>query len=51
MEEKVKIQFTFGLECIAYQVIVSGMVIRYEDENGEELVLPEVTESHVIKDV
>jgi hypothetical protein len=46
----IKIQFTVGLNCIAWQEIDESQmaVVRYLDEQGNELVLPEVTESHVI---
>lgn len=44
------IEFTKGLECQAYQEITDdGMnVVRFLDLAGNELVLPEVTESRVV---
>lgn len=45
----IKIQFTLGLQCIAYQVIDETMtVIGYVDENGLPLAVPEITESFVL---
>lgn len=45
----IKIAFTKGLECDAFQEVDdSGIVLRYLDISGIELVLPEITESHVI---
>ena len=44
----IKIQFTLGLECEAYQVIDNMVVVGYVDLQGEPLELPEVTESKVI---
>lgn len=47
----IKVKFTEGLNCEAYQEINSrGEVLRYLDENGLELVVPEVTESCVIEE-
>jgi hypothetical protein len=45
----IKIQFTLGLECEAYQVIDDNMcVVDYVDLQGNPLELPEVTESKVL---
>lgn len=44
----IKIKFTKGLDCEAYQEIAYGIVLNYLDENGKELNLPNVTESGVI---
>jgi len=45
----IKIQFTSGLNCEAYQDIdIRGIVTRYLDLDGNVLVLPETTESHVV---
>jgi hypothetical protein len=45
----IKIKFTLGLECEAYQVINENMVVvSYIDLQGNPLELPEVTESQVI---
>ena len=45
----IKIQFTLGLDCEAYQVIDENMiVVSYVDLQGEPLELPEVTESQVV---
>jgi len=45
----IKIKFTLGLECEAYQVINEKMVVvSYIDLQGNPLELPEVTESQVI---
>lgn len=47
----IKVRFTVGLDCEAYQDIdIRGVCTRYLDLDGNELVLPEVTESHVIND-
>lgn len=42
------IEFTFGLNCQAYQEVENGYVVRYTDLDGNTLELPEVTESRVI---
>lgn len=44
------IEFTKGLVCQAYQELTDdgAMVVRYLDLNGNELVLPGVTESRVV---
>ena len=46
----IKVQFTVGLNCVAWQEIDESqmVVVRYLDEQGNELVLPDVTESHVV---
>lgn len=45
------IEFTKGLECQAYQEIdESGVVQRYLDMDGNELVLPKITESRVLNE-
>lgn len=45
------IRFTFGLECLAYQVVdQTGVLVKYVDEDGQDLELPGVTESEVIDD-
>ncbi len=45
----IKIQFTLGLTCQAYQVIDENMcVVGYVDLQCQPLELPEVTESYVI---
>ena len=46
----IKVQFTVGLNCVAWQEIDESqmVVVRYLDEKGNELVLPDVTESHVV---
>jgi hypothetical protein len=45
----IKIQFTLGLECEAYQVIDENMCVAgYVNLDGSELILPEVTESKVL---
>lgn len=45
----IKIQFTLGLDCEAYQVIDESMtVVGYVDLLGNQLLVPEVTESHVV---
>ena len=45
----IKIQFTLGLACEAYQVIDRNMtVIDYVDLNGQHIDVPEVTESVVV---
>ena len=46
-----KIKFTVGLESIVYQEIEenTNVVIRYCDDNGNTIELPEVTESEVIE--
>jgi hypothetical protein len=45
----IKIQFTLGLYCQAYQVLDESMcVINYINLDGTPLELPEVTESKVI---
>lgn len=47
----IKILFTKGLTCEAFQEVdISGNVTRYINMEGEELVLPEVTESEVVSD-
>jgi len=45
------IEFTKGLECQAYQELTDdgSEVARYLDLDGNELTLPEVTESRVLK--
>lgn len=47
--EYIKIKFTLGLDCEAYQEVRNGDVLRYLDLDGNELTLPDVTESHVIE--
>lgn len=44
------IEFTKGLQTQAYQEISDDgqTVLRFLDLSGNELVLPEVTESHVV---
>jgi hypothetical protein len=44
----IKIEFTLGLDCEAYQEIENGYVINYRTLSGDILELPEVTESRVI---
>lgn len=45
----VLIQFTKGLECLAYQEIDAGICIRNLDMDGNELTLPlDGAESHVV---
>jgi hypothetical protein len=45
----IKIQFTLGLECEAYQVLDENMcVVGFINLDGSELILPEVTESKVV---
>jgi hypothetical protein len=45
----IKIKFTFGLYCEAYQVIDENMcVVGYVDLACQPLELPEVVESHVV---
>jgi len=45
----IKIQFTLGLECDAYQVLDENMcVVGFINLDGSELILPEVTESKVL---
>ena len=44
----IKIQFTLGLDCEAYQVVENMVVVGYVDLQGTPLELPEVTESKVI---
>ena len=44
----IKIKFTLGLDCEAYQVIDNMVVISYVDLQGEPLELPLVTESQVV---
>ncbi len=45
----IKIKFTLGLDCEAYQVVNESMVVvGYVDLQGEPLELPEVTESQVL---
>lgn len=45
----IKIQFTLGLDCAAYQVLDENMcVVGFVNLDGSELTLPEVTESKVI---
>jgi hypothetical protein len=45
------IEFTKGLFQQAYQEVNErGVVVRYLDLNGDELELPEVTESKVLDD-
>ena len=47
----IKIQFTFGLDCVAYQEIDDeGVLVRYLDEEGNTLEVTGVTESHVVED-
>lgn len=43
----IKIKFTKGLICEAYQEISNGVVVSYRDVNGNKLD-DTVTESHVI---
>lgn len=42
------IEFTVGLSQQAYQEVIDGQVVRIVDLEGDELLLPEITESHVI---
>jgi hypothetical protein len=44
----IKIKFTLGLDCEAYQVVDNMVVVSYIDLQGEPLELPEVTESEVL---
>jgi hypothetical protein len=45
----IKIQFTKGLDCQAYQVIDENMcVVAYVDLQCQPLELPQVVESHVV---
>jgi len=44
----IKIKFTLGLDCEAYQVIENMVVVGYVDLQGNPLELPEVTESQVL---
>jgi len=44
----IKIKFTLGLDCEAYQVVDNMVVVDYVDLEGNSLELPEVTESEVI---
>tara|TARA_R110000868_G_scaffold32_2_gene296 strand:- start:3033 stop:3239 length:207 start_codon:yes stop_codon:yes gene_type:complete len=44
----IKIKFTFGLDCEAYQVLNNMLVVGYVDLDGNPLELPEITESMVI---
>jgi len=44
----IKIKFTLGLDCEAYQVIDNMVVVSYVDLQCNPLELPEVTESYVI---
>ena len=44
----IKIKFTLGLYCEAYQVIDNMVVVGYVDLEGNPLELPEVTESEVV---
>ena len=44
----IKIKFTLGLDCEAYQVIENMVVVGYIDLQGNPLELPEVTESKVL---
>jgi len=45
----IKIKFTLGLDCEAYQVVSENMVVvGYIDLQGNPLELPEVTESQVL---
>jgi hypothetical protein len=44
----IKIKFTLGLDCEAYQVIENMMVVGYVDLQGNPLELPEITESQVL---
>lgn len=46
--EYILIEFTVGLEQQAYQVISGGQVQKYVDLDGNDLVLPDVTESRVV---
>lgn len=46
--EYIKIIFTHGLDCEAYQEINNGSVERITDMDGNTLVMPAITESHVI---
>lgn len=48
MPDFIQIEFTHGLQCIAYQVIDNGSLIGYVDEDGKTLILPVVTESKVL---
>lgn len=47
--EYIKILFTFGLNCEAYQEISNGVVQRYCDLQGNTIDVPSVTESRVIE--
>jgi hypothetical protein len=44
----IKIKFTLGLDCEAYQVVDNMVVVGYIDLQGNPLELPEVTESQVL---
>lgn len=45
----IKIQFTLGLDCLAWQEIDDDMqVVRYLDDGGNPITLPGITESHVV---
>jgi hypothetical protein len=44
----IKIKFTLGLDCEAYQVLDNMVVVGYVDLQCQPLELPEVTESYVI---
>lgn len=46
--EYIKIIFTKGLDCEAYQEISNGVVVRYCDLDGATIFLPSITESHVV---
>lgn len=44
----IKVEFTEGLSCQAFQEIDNGQLTRYCDFDGNTLIVPSVTESHVI---
>lgn len=44
----IKVEFTKGIECLAWQEVEDEQVVRYLGMEGDELVLPEITESRVI---
>lgn len=50
MKYYILVQFTLGLDVVAYQEVDSdtGTVVAYKDLNGELLQIPAVTESHVV---
>lgn len=47
----IRVEFTFGIECLAWQEVdESGVVTRYLDDAGDEIVVPDVTESKVVSE-